>query len=381
MREILLISDKQEYFNIFYNSLGRLPIHLSLCESIDEVIHALPLEQSSWIFMVTDSLEALEDWVDQIASRNLDIPIVVFTKRLEQDVRERLWQKNITELIQLPKHHKEFDYVIESILMDQGKIIHRDNSFIQGYLHDFPFIELIKTFSDTGKNGILTVFRGNWTGVVQFNKGKIVNAHLREYEPLDAIRTMATWFTGTFKMNLDKTAHHVYFSLDNQQILAKCQEEIRNRNTLARELPNLNLIFYTTPELNYEQFDPGDRKILLHFKDGATLNYVIDMFPGHSVKILERIKKWLADELLIKRAEYNERVMIIEEKEKVSGIRKLFTKVFSKSSSDEVKIQPDIADEEISMEEEVAQRIRKRDQIFNDFSRLNGFIEALEDMQ
>jgi hypothetical protein len=381
MREILLISDNQEYFNIFYNSLGRLPIHLSLCENIDEAVHALPLEKSSWIFIVTDNLEVLEDWIDQIASRNLDIPLVVFTKHLEQDVRERIWQKNITELVQLPKHHKEFDYIIESILLDQGKNIHKDNGFIQGYLHDFPFIELIKTFSDTGKNGILTVFRGNWTGVVQFNKGKIVNAHLREYEPIDAIRTMATWFTGTFKMNLDKTEHRVYFSLDNQQILAKCQEEIRNRNQLARELPNLNLKFYTTPELNYERFEPGERKILLHFKDGATLNHVVEMYPGHTVKILERIKKWLEEELLIKPADYNEKIMILQEKENVTGIRKLFAKVFSKSVKEEVKIPQDVADEDISMEEEVALRIRKRDQIFNDFNKLNGFIESLEGMQ
>ena len=78
-----------------------------MCENIDKAVQSLPLEKSSWIFVVNENLEILADWIDQITSRNLEIPLVVFTKHLEQEAREKLWQKNIIELVQLPRHNKE----------------------------------------------------------------------------------------------------------------------------------------------------------------------------------------------------------------------------------------------------------------------------------
>jgi len=381
MKDIFLISDKQANFNIFYKNLGHLPIHLSWGGDVEQAIQALPLEKPSCVFLVTENLDALENWIDWITEKDLGIPLVVFTKQLELAARERIWEKDIIELIQLPRHYKEFEFIVKSIILNHSSETQQEKSLIQGYLQDFSFVELIQTFSDAGKNGILTVFKGNRSGDVQFNRGKIVNAHLREYEPLEAIRTIATWFTGTFKMNLDKTVHRENITLDNQQVITQGLEEIRNRNQLVHQLPDLSHKFYTTPDLNYEQVEPIDRKFLLLFKDGATLNQIVEMHPGHTVRMLERFKKWLDGKYLIEPAEYDQKILVLQEKGKMSGIKKIFSKIFSKpTGASKGRPAAKTASAE-SMEEEVTRSSRSKKQIYSDFDRLEGFINALEGMQ
>ncbi len=377
MRDIFLISDKQENFSIFYSHLGHLPIHFSWGGGIDQALESLPQENPSFIFLIADNPDFLDDWIDRISQREITTPIVVFTKHIGQAKREALWEKGITELIQLPKHYKEFEYIIKAIIRDgSGEVAETDNQ-LQGHLQDFSLVELIQTFSDAGKNGILTILKGNRQGTIHFNKGRVVNASLKSREPLEAILTMATWFTGKFHMQQDRTLHREKISMDSLQIISRCQEEIRKRNNMMRLLPNLSSKFFVPPDLNYEEVEPTERGFLIKFKNGAPLKLIIDMYGGHTLHLLQRIKKWIDQGMLIDPDSYDRKMNALKEAENMSGIRKMFSKMFTKSTPEKTSVAAGSM-ASISMEEEAAMAVKKKKHDFKDLQRLDDFIRELE---
>jgi len=378
MKDIFLISDKQENFNIFYSNLGHLPVHFSWGGGIDEALQSLPIEKPSFIFLVTDNLGFLNDWIDRILQKGITSPIVCFTKHTDQGSRKKIWEKGITELVQLPKHYKEFEYIIKFITQyDVQEADQRENR-LQGRLQDFSLVELIQTFGDAGKNGVLKIFKANAQGDILFNRGRIANARLRNYDPLEAIVVMSTWFSGRFEMEPDREFHRERITLNNQQIIAHCQEEMQHRNQIIRQLPDLNQKLFTRPDLNYEEVEPRERSFLLQFKNGATLNGIIEMHSGHSVRMLQQFKRWLDNQLLLDPQTYDKFLNDLKESENVSGIRKVFSKMFSRSSADK-HVQPEyVNDVDTSLEEQAAQRVQKKPNLFRGRQRIEDFIKELE---
>jgi hypothetical protein len=239
-------------------------------------------------------------------------------------------------------------------------------------------MDLIHTFQDGKKNGTIELKCKNWVGQLQFNKGALVNAIYANKEPMDAVLTMSAWTDGIFRASLDNVRHNHKIKLDNQQIIEECQKHLIKREKLLASLPDPSQDYYAAPLLDYEELPHAVRKNLLAFKQGCTISDFIDQDAEGSLKLLEDVKSWVKKEWLIEKPAFKEQQMIIKQRERESGVMKMFSKIFSKEPEMTQRKVLKEEKEETSFEDEMKSS-QKRSHLFNDYDYLRQFSKILED--
>ncbi len=334
MKDVFVISDNQENFNLFYANYGHLPIHFSWAGEIDEALTYLKAEKPSFLFLVLDQLDLLLAWSGELKAKFQDIPLICFIGRLDIAGRKSVRDAGATEIIQLPINRSELEKILISIMHDETESGEKDHQ-TQGSLEDFNLIDLLQSFEEGKKNGVLILENGPRKGDIEFNKGKVVNARFQSREPLESITIMSTWFKGQFTAKLDSKRHRERMNMTTQQITFECMNYLNLQEQLLSNLPDRSARFYTAPDMDYEDIGPSDRQILLTFKDGFTIDDILEIYIGNTNLLLERVDKWIRKKWLLRKADYDIHLKEIRDYEKMSGLQKFINKVFTRVEEDE----------------------------------------------
>lgn len=380
MKDIYVISPREEQFNLFYANFRHLPIHFSWSNDPGTALKYVELEQPSFVFLVNEDLKLLLEWIERYQNFNLDIPFLCFTSfSCRMDCND-LWKHGAIDVIFLPINKKELEYIlsalVRSIEIQKGPEI----DLAEGRLDDFNLIHLIQTFETGKKSAVLVLEDGIKKGEIEFTNGAIVNASYSNRDPLEAITIMSAWRQGTFRAKQGSVGYKKKINLTNQQIIMECLNYISTQEILLNKLPATDEILYASPSLNFEELSPRDRNQLLAFKDGNNLKEISQMFTGNLNQLLKKIEGWLDKKWLVKREEYEVLKKKLSEEEEVSALKRVMQKVFKKdkaeNESEEFKARYSFLDKS-----DIARTVQIRSNEFKDNQKLKAFLDALEETQ
>lgn len=376
MKEVFIISENEEIFLMIANSLSYLPVHFSWVGDMENAENQFKSEKPDLVFFAVKKITLLHNWIARFKSFKLRIPFTCFVSKISWDKRELLWMSGASQVIVLPKLKKEFGQIMESILLDQET--NKSDDDLNGHLSVFSILDLIQTFEDGKKNGILEIKSKNKVGQIYFTRGELVNASYGQNDPLQSVLIMSTWRDGVFRAKLDKVPHKDKLKIGNGQIVQECQKYLIERDKLIQALPNRDTELYSAPLLDYEDMGFLERKYILFFKKGNTIHEFINQEEEGTLKILKEVKKWLKNNWLVPKNIYKEQNNQLREQENASGVMKVFNKMFSK--------QPKLIKTNISATDDIDSLLdgnelvsgEKRKYLFTDMAYLKEFIGVLE---
>ncbi|MCB9058232.1 MAG: DUF4388 domain-containing protein [Calditrichae bacterium] len=375
MKEVFIVSENEEIFSMFTAHLSYLPVHFSWVGNMDSAEKLFRSEKPDFVFFAVKKLTLLNNWLARYKSYKLKIPYLCFVSNVGWEKRELLWMAGAAEVIELPKLKKEFVQIVESVLVPKNSEVEPD--FLSGNLNIFNIIDLIKTFEESDRNGVVELKSRNRVGQLQFNKGKLVHAIYDSRDPLEAVLSMSIWNEGIFSVKPDSVRHSQLIKLDNQQIIKECQDFIVEREKILSSLPDNDVVYYSAPMLNYEELGAQIRQNLLFFKNGRTLKDFLEQDEDGSVRMLRELKSWIDKNWLLNRPAFKEQQLLMKEKENSSAVKKMLSKVFSRKENENKNTVEPVA-ETPSLETELAKDSLKKKYLFSDYDYLMQFADALE---
>lgn len=377
MNTVFIVSEKQEHFNLLSTNYGHMPVHFTWARTMEETIKYAELENPAYLFFISNKLEQLVSWLSGYRKAQLKAPFVCFTGELDYTDRSMLWQSGAIDIIKLPIHRKEMEYILRSYLMpvlEEGK---KSSNQLEGRLEDFSLMDLIQTFENTGKSGKLFLESGAQKGEIEFNKGKVVNGVLENCDPLEAITVMSLWKKGRFYGRFDQEKRKERIALENAQILLECENFAAERKRLLKSLPDLEQKIYSDPDLEYEEFGPNDRQLLFKFVKGVMISDLLAENSGNLNPLLKKINFWLERRWLLTEEEYQRKKAEQQAQQRHSAFKRFVTKIFSKSEKAPApitKIAPPSEEDDFLLD------IAKQDNLYQDGGRLKQFAELLENV-
>jgi hypothetical protein len=378
MKDIFVLADKKEYYTQFYSYLSSQPFHFSWASRVDETIKLLSIEKPAYIFLVTQNLEIMTDWITILKNGNYQIPFICFTSRILPEERKMLWEQDALNVIQLPIHKAELEKILKFLLLSNE--LNENNGSgkeLEGSLEEMNLIDLIQTIQDEKRTCKVILDKGTLKGEVEFNKGKVVNARYNNENPVLAIKIMSHWMKGRFYIHSSKRSFSKRVKLPNQKLILECLDHINKQNELMNRLKFREELLFAKPDLSFEDIAPFERNNLLKFKNGYTIKELVDGYGGDGIVLLQHVSKWLRTKSLLKNSEYEKRLKDVQDIEGMSGFKKMMNKIMGTPDDDlvEAALQGNV----LSVEEEVLKNVNKKDQLFNNNELLNNFLTSLED--
>ena len=372
MKEVFIVSENEDIFLMFSKALSYMPVHFSWVGDMDKAEKQFRNEKPDFVFFAVRKLTLLHNWVARFKSFKLKIPFLCFISKIGWEKRELLWMAGAAEVIELPKLNKEFKQIIESILVssaDENKA-----AKLSGSLNLLNVINLMQTFEEGKKNGIIELISKNRVGQLQFYKGKLVNAIYNSMDPLDAVLAMSLWREGIYTVSLDKARHIHRIKLDNRQLIKECQNYILIYEKLLNSLPDREIVLYAAPSLDYEEVSAKARKNLLFFKFGKSINDFIENDSEGVLDFLKEIETWINKKALVEKEEHQKQLLYIKEHKNRSGVKKIIDKIFSKKESRDIQA---VNNENIIRQAANGDSARKP-HLFDRYELLNEFVDILE---
>lgn len=376
MKEVFIISENEEIFLMISNSLSYLPVHFSWVGDMDKAETQFRSEKPDLVFFAVKKLTLLHNWIARFKSFKLKIPFVCFVSKINWEKRELIWMAGASQVLVLPKLKKEFGQIMESILLDQDT--NKTDDDLNGHLSVFTILDLIQTFEDGKKNGIIEIKSKNKIGQLYFTRGVLVNASYEKNEPLQSLLVMSTWRDGGFRAKLDKVPHKDKIKLGNKKAIEECQRYLLERDKLINSIPDKDTELYSAPLLDYEEMGYLERKHILFFKKGNTIHDFIYQEEEGTLKILKVIKKWLQNGWLVPKNIYKEQNNQLREQENTSGVMKVFNKIFTKQPQLITTKIKQTSDVDSILEIDDLESTQKRKYLFTDKEYLKEFIVVLE---
>jgi len=336
MNTIIIVSENQEDFTLFSSNFAHLPVHFSWTRAIDQAMEKIAFEQPFILFMVSRKIEQLLEWLNSYDNSSHQIPLVSFSGNLDWADREMLWKNGVSDIVELPRSRQELEYIIRAFLVQaKGKETAGDKQ-MQGRLQDLALVDLIRSFINGKKSGILNLEQAGSSGHLEFNNGNLVNAVLAECDPLESVMVMSLWNEGVFYGIYSDTKYKETIHLDNEQIIQEASNYQKTYQDLLKKLPNWDVHLYTDPDLEYQEFGPRDREILQQFRNGLSLEKFMPAFTGNWNFILKKFILWLDRKWILKEDAYRMLQAQIRADERKSAFRKAMDKMFSKDQKEEI---------------------------------------------
>jgi len=378
MQDVYIVCSEEEQFNLFYGNFRHLPIHFSWAEDLDSALKYLEIEHPEFVFLISNDIEILQEWVERYNNSGIRIPFLCFTGYNFKDKSRQLWDAGAIDIIFLPMNIKELEYILKTLVILVEKNKSPDMELVEGRLEDFSLVHLIQTFEDGKKSGILILEDGIKKGEVEFIDGQVVNAVYSNRDPLEAVMIMSAWNKGQFKARQGKSNRRKRIALANQQIIMECLNYISIQEKLLKNMPLNNKTLYPSPEINFEELSPRDRNQLLSFKDGNTLEGIMDIFTGNLNQLLRKMEKWIEKKWLVEKSEYDAILKKIKEEENKSSFAKMIDKVFEKTKQSEQKKEFE-AKYSYLERTDVVQKVTRKNNRFKDYEKLGSFLKLVEE--
>jgi hypothetical protein len=377
MKDIFVLADKKEYYTQFYSYLSSQPFHFSWASRVDETIKLLSIEKPAYIFLVTQNMEMMTDWITILKNGNYKVPFICFTSRILPEERKMLWEQNALSVIQLPIHKAELQKILKFLLLnDEHKESNGSAGELEGRLEEINLIDLIQIMQDEKRTCKVFLEKNAFKGEVEFNKGKVVNARYNGENPILAIKIMSHWMKGRFYIQPSKRSFSKRVKLSNQQLILECLDHINKQNELMNSIKLREELLFAKPDLSFEDIAPFERNNLLKFKNGYTIKELVDSYGGDGIVLLQHVTRWLRSKSLLTNVEYEKRLKEVQDIEGMSGFKKMMNKIMG--TPDDELVEAVVQGDTLSVEEEVLQNVNQKEQLFNNKELLNSFLSSLE---
>ncbi len=372
MKEVFIVSENEDIYLMFSKTLSNMPVHFSWINDMDSSEKQFRNEKPDFVFFAVQKLTLLHNWIAYYKSFKLKIPYLCFISKVGWERRELLWMAGASDVVELPKLNKEFKQIIESVLLSSADDMKA--SKLSGSLSLLNLTNLIQSFNDGKKNGIIELIRKNRVGQLYFYKGNLVNAVYNSLDPLDAVLAMSLWRDGVYTISLDKTRHNHRIKLDNNQIIKECQDYIQEQEKLLGSLQDKELVLYASPLLDYENVNAKVRKNLLFFKFGKSINDFIENDSEGVLDFLKEIESLIDQQTLLEKRVYQKELLQIKEQKNKSGVQKIINKIFSKKEETDNQVKSI----ERPIKKNVNEDSSKKPYLFNRYESLKEFSDILE---
>jgi hypothetical protein len=378
MQDVFIVCTEEEQFNLFYGNFRHLPIHFSWAQNLDSAFEYFELEHPGFVFLISNDIEQLQEWVERYNNKKINIPFLCFIAYSFKEKSKQLWDAGAIDIIFLPMNIKELEYILNTLVILGQKNKSPDMDLVEGRLEDFNLVHLIQTFEDGKKSGILILEDGIKKGEVEFRDGNLVNAVYSNRDPLEAVTIMSAWNKGQFRAKQGKSTRRKRIALANQQIIMECLNYISLQEKLLKNMPKKNKKLYPSPEINFEELSPRDRNQLLAFKDGNTLEGIMDMFTGNLNQLFRKMEKWIDKKWLVEKSEYDNILKKINDEENKSSFSRMIEKMFEKSKPGGRKEEFE-AKYSYLEKTDVVQAVNRKKNQFKDYRKLGDFMKLMED--
>ena len=380
MQDVFIVSTEEEQFNLFYGNFRHLPIHFSWARDLDSALKYLELEHPAFVFLVSDDIDLLLNWVEKYNHLEIKIPFLCFTGYSHKEQSKELWAAGAIDIIFLPMNIKELEYTLKTLVIAIEVDKTPGLDIVEGRLEDFNLVHLIQTFEEGKKSGLLLMEDGIKKGEIEFHNGQVVNAVYSNRDPLEAVTIMSAWKKGHFKAKQGKPTRRKRIALANQQIIMECLNYISMQEKMLSALPTKDKMLYPSPLINFEELSPRDRNQLLSFKDGNTLEGVMEMFTGNLNQLLRKMDKWTEKKWLIDKTEYDSVLKKMDAEENKSSFKKMIGKMFEKAKSPDDTGHFE-AKYSYLEKTDVVQTVTKKKGQFKNFKRVGEFLNLVEETE
>lgn len=375
MNTVVVVAEHQDEFTLLSANFSHLPIHFSWNKNILQAMERMAIERPFILFVVSKKLEQVVRWLQTYDASRIQIPIVAFLPGIDWADRELLWKTGVSDIVELPRGRKELEYIIRAFLIQPQVQSEKQPNDIQGHLQDLKVVDLIRSFGHGKKSAALVIENGPAKGDLEFYKGKLVNAKFAECDPLESVMVMSLWNKGIFYGNYDNEKRKERIVLDNEQIVIECLNYQKDYQKYLKSLPDWDVLLFTDPDLEYQEFGPKDREILQKFREGLTLNELMTGFEGNWNFLLKKFELWLDRKWILPEEDYHMLQAKIKAEARKSVFRKALDKVFS--NPDEETVEPLTGTGEESSEENILEQ-PKIHSLFNQHDLLLHFKDADE---
>jgi len=333
MKDIFIITSEEKNYQMLYTGLGNLDIHFSWFDSPAEAIPLLPVEKPAAIFLISDRLEELKQNTARLRQNNPDIPIWAFLPDALLPALTELWRIGLSDFIRMPVLRRELQVILQRQFFSADETSDETTDKRHGELEETNLLDILQSSVDQKFNGSILINHGEGKGEIEISDGQIVNARLGEYDPLMAIKIISTWVHGSFQTLPARKKYFRRLKAETPGIIRECLDFITGMQEKLAGIPFLKDRLYVRPNLGFEELSFFERQNLILFREGLSLNELLQEFAGNPLHLLDEYKKWLGNGWLVSEEEFRKITARIGHAERQSGLRKLFQKVFSQDEN------------------------------------------------
>ena len=336
----LVISKDKFLFEEFNLNFSKTLTSFEYADSLEAAKSAIDLIIPDYLILIDKNVQEMLDILTDLFETEAvkSIPVICFLSSDDWAQRNKLWQKGVKDIVQLPISRDELTFQLERFIEGISDIsFDQEEAGMHGKLDDYNLLDLIQTIESSKKTGVLVLYHARDEGKIWFSEGDIHDAKYRNFQPIAAIQKMVSWSSGDFSISFVDEKYEKMIEEDNQQILLDAIQYIDQRNKILHTLPDASEILLISPEADMEKMEEEDVTYLRFFHGGQNVSGCLDTFDQDDIMLLERVKSFVDKKLLMTREEFDNFVTEQEQEVEGAGIKNVFKKFFKRKEEDEKK--------------------------------------------
>ncbi|NIA22868.1 MAG: DUF4388 domain-containing protein [Proteobacteria bacterium] len=137
---------------------------------------------------------------------------------------------------------------------------------LQGSLEDFDITDILELINIAKKDGALEITSGDYTGIIYFENGVVVDVSTGDYKGDDAIHRILRWNKGKFFFDPHKSAAEKTLNIPIQKLMIEAARQLDEWKKIEQVIPSVNVVLKLNEnpptEDNEVSFTDEDWKVL-----------------------------------------------------------------------------------------------------------------------
>ncbi len=193
--------------------------------------------------IVLDPAYGSIELIDQIKthSRLQSRPLIIMTREPSQQKRLQVLSKPIEDYIAKPFYAEELIARIEGLLFETYKRNQiPPNTFdkTRGSLKKMPLPDLVQMLEIGNQSASIHLQQEQMQGKVWIEKGMVINAQFRNFNPLAALYKLVLWSGGTFRISFECHDIPVKLEYSSKQLYKQHAKRRKEYLSLLQTFPN-----------------------------------------------------------------------------------------------------------------------------------------------
>ncbi len=171
---------------------------------------------------------------------------------------------------------------------------------VQGSLEELSIPDLIQLVSAGAKTGVFELRRGQQTGQIYLNRGRIVDAAVGELQGDEAVFALLLWQEGEFAFLPGAEHPTVTVQMSNSNLLMEGARRIDEWKVLSKKIPSLDLIpaFTPTGGATSVSFNPQEWAIVRRIDEHRSIDEIAALVAMPTFDVCKVLYGLLSSEVL-----------------------------------------------------------------------------------